>query len=102
MRTGEDARLSTSLLWTVGAFVAVGARGLGLYGGNLIGDATDREWAVVGAVASQFLHDVVVVARTVVLCEAGKGLGQNLVVVYVLQNRLPGYFNPQPLKSSPA
>jgi hypothetical protein len=74
---------------------AVGTSRSGLDGGNLIGDAADREWAAIDAVAAQFLDDVFAVARTIVVGKARKGLRQNVVVVYVFQTRFPGDIQPQ-------
>jgi len=76
------------------SIVAIGTSGLGLHGVNLIGDAADWEWAALGAVTSQFLHDVFVVACAIVVGEAGKGLGQNVVVVDVFQTWFPGDIQP--------
>lgn len=69
--------------------VAVGTKSR-LNGGNLVGDATDRQWAGLGAVAAQFLDDIFVIARAIIVCEAGEGLGHDVVVVYVFQARFPG------------
>src|SRR3979411_837636 len=38
------------------------------------------------------------VVCSVVVGEAGKGLGQNVMVVYVFQTRFPGYIQPQAMK----
>ena len=76
------------------SIVAIGTSGFGLHGVNLIGDAADREGAALGAMAPQFLNDVFVVTCAIVVGEAGKGLGQNVVVVYVFQTRFPGDIQP--------
>ena len=76
------------------SIVAIGTSGFGLHGGNLIGDAANGEWAGLGAVTPQFLHDVFVIVRAIVAGEAGKGLGQNVVVVHVFQTRFPGDIQP--------
>src|SRR5260370_29984987 len=78
------------LFWPVRSVVAIGTSGFGLHGVNLIGDAADWEWAALGAVAPQFVHDVFVIVRAIVVGETGKGLGQNVVVVDVFQTRFPG------------
>ena len=100
---GRGARLSifiipvsppASLFWTMRSIVAIGTSGSGLHGVNLIGDAADWEWAARGAVTSQFLHDVFVVACAIVVGEAGKGLGQNVMVVDVFQTWFPGDIQP--------
>ena len=81
--------------WSI---VAVGTSGFGVDGGNLIGDAAGGEWAALGAVEAQLLDDVFVVLDAIVACEAGKGLGQNIVVVYVFQTRLAGDIEPQAME----
>src|ERR1039458_7662411 len=75
--------------WSVVAtsIVAIGTGRSGLDGVDLIGDAADREGAAIDAVAAQFLDDVFAVARAIVAGEAGKGLGENVVVVYVLDRK---------------
>ena len=92
-RPSLHCRLSL-LFWTVRSIVAIGTGGLGLHGVNLIGDAANGEWAALGAVTPQFLHDVFVIVRAIVASEAGKGLGQNVVVVDVFQTRFPGDIQP--------
>src|ERR1700676_4332460 len=88
------------LFWTVRPIVAIGTSGFGLHGVNLIGDAADWEWAALGAVAPQFLHDVFVIVRAIVVGETGKGLGQNVVGVDVLQTRFPGDIQHQARKQA--
>src|ERR1700676_1674969 len=83
------------LFWTVRPIVAIGVSGLRLHGVNLIGDAADWEGAALGAVAPQFLHDVFVIVRAIVVGETGKGLGQNGGGVYVFQPPLPGDIQPK-------
>src|SRR5208282_1219852 len=78
--------------------VAVGASRSGLDRVNLIGDAAGREGAGLGAVAAQFLDDILVVVRSIVAGEAGKGLGQDVVVVYVFQTGFAGDIQPQAMK----
>jgi hypothetical protein len=78
--------------------VAVGASRSRLDSGNLIGDAAGREWAAIGAVAAQFVDDVYAVARAIVAGEAGQGLGQNVVVVYLFETRFAGDIKPQAMK----
>src|ERR1019366_3188486 len=97
-RHGWGTSFRAVALWAGWSIVAVGTGRSGLDGGNLIGDVADREWAGLGAVAFQFLDDVFAVARAIVAGEAGKGLGQNVVVVYVFQTRFPGDIQPQAMK----
>jgi len=68
--------------------------GSGLHGVNLIGDAANGKGAALGAVTPQFLNDIFVIVRAIVAGEAGKGLGQNVVVVDVFQTRFPGDIQP--------
>src|SRR5450631_749191 len=81
--------------WSI---VAFGTSRSGLYGVNLIGDAADRRWSAIGAVAFQLLDDVFAVARAIVAGEAGKGFGQNVMVVYVFQTWFPGEIQPQTMQ----
>src|SRR5208282_719371 len=78
--------------------VATGTNRFGLDGGDLIGNAAYWECTPRDVVASQFLDDIVTVARAVVVGETGQSFGQNVVVVDVFQTRFPGDIEPQAMQ----
>ena len=79
------------------SIIAVGTSRFGLDGGNLIGNAANWHGAGIG-VMPQFLDNVFPMVLAVILFKPGEGFGQNVVVVHVLETRLPGDVQPQTME----